>query len=139
MKSVLAFVICLTIATPALCQSTSNAGGTSAQESQQEKEQQLRTALQQMRDAIDRYHGMFIRGKITAKAGSQGYPPDLETLVKGAVDEYGQTIHFLPKIPVDPMTGNTDWGFKTLPQGSVFDVYTKSEDKALDGTKYKDW
>ncbi len=133
MKTILAFAICLAIATPTLCQSTS------APKNQQEKEEQLRTALQQMRDAIDHYHGMFIRGKIMAQAGSQGYPADLETLVKGAVDEHGQTIHFLPKIPVDPMTGSRDWGFRKVPQGTIFDVYTKSEGTAPDGTKYKDW
>ena len=76
MKTILAFAICVAMAVPALCQSTSAPTG------QQEKEQQLRTALQEMRDAIDRYHGMFIRGKIMAPVGSQGYPVDLETLVK---------------------------------------------------------
>ena len=136
MKTILAFAICVAMAVPALCQSTSAPTG------QQETEQQLRTALQQMRDAIDRYHGMFIRGKIMAPAGSQGYPADLEMLVKGAVDAHGQTIHFLPKVPVDPMTGAAEWGVRhlgNLPQGPIFDVYTKSEGTALDGTKYKDW
>jgi type II secretory pathway pseudopilin PulG len=90
MRTIFAFVICIAIASSVLSQSTSDAGRSSAQTSQQEKEQQLRTALQEMRDAIDHYHGMFIRGKIMAKMGSQGYPPDLETLVKGAVDAHGQ-------------------------------------------------
>jgi general secretion pathway protein G len=134
MKTILAFAICVVMAVPALCQSTSAPTG------QQEKEQQLRTALQQIRDAIDRYHGMFIRGKIMAPAGSQGYPNDLETLVKGAMDGHGETTHFLSKIPIDPMTGTTDWSVKTVRQGSgIFDVYTKSDGTALDGTKYRDW
>ena len=134
MQTILAFAICVAMAVPALCQSTSAPTG------QQEKEQQLRTALQEMRDAIDRYHGMFIRGKIMAPVGSQGYPVDLETLVKGATDGHGQATHFLSKIPTDPMTGTTDWSVKTLRQGSgIFDVCTKSDGTALDGTKYKDW
>ena len=133
MKAIVALAICLGVAIPSLCQSTS------ASKDQQEKEQQLRTALEQIRNAIDRYHGMFIRGKIMAQAGSQGYPADLETLVKGAANGHGQTIHFLPKIPVDPMTGAPDWNVRTLPQGSIFDIYTRSDGTALDGTKYKDW
>jgi Abhydrolase family len=82
------------------------------------------------------------QGKIMAPAGSQGYPADLETLVKGAVEAHGQTVHFLPKVPVDPVTGAAEWGVKHLgnsPQGPIFDVYTKSEGTALDGIKYKDW
>jgi general secretion pathway protein G len=134
-------VICFALVTSALSQSTNEAGPTSAQASQQEKEQQLRTALEQMRDAIDRYHGLFIRGKIMAKAGSQGYPSDLEELVKTThVDAHGQTIHLLDGVPVDPMTGTTDWGLKRRsPPGCIFDVYTKSDGTALDGTKCKDW
>ncbi len=101
----------------------------------------MRTVLEQMRDAIDRYHGLFIRGKIMAKAGSQGYPSDLEELVKTThVNAHGQTIHLLDGIPVDPMTGTTDWGLKRRsPPGFIFDVYTKSDGAALDGTKYQDW
>jgi general secretion pathway protein G len=135
MKTVVALALCLGLALPILGQSTS------APKSQQEKEQQLRTALEQIRDAIDRYHGLFIRGKIMAKVGSQGYPPDLEDLVKTTyVDAHGQTISLLPGIPSDPMTGTMDWGLKRRsPPGFMFDVYTKSEGKALDGTKYKDW
>jgi general secretion pathway protein G len=78
---------------------------------------------------------------------SQNYPPDLETLVKG-VDIQGKKIRYLRKIPIDPMTGNTEWGMRSMQDDpdsdsfggqSVFDVYTKSTDEALDGTKYKDW
>ena len=141
MRFIFPFLICFALVASALCQSTNEAGPTSAQTSQQEKEQQLRTALEQMRDAIDRYHGLFIRGKIMAKAGSQGYPSDLEDLLKTTyVDAHGQTIRLLDGIPVDPMTGTTDWGLKRrLPKGFIFDVYTKSDGTALDRTKYKDW
>jgi general secretion pathway protein G len=116
-----------------LCQSAP------APKDQQQKEAELKTALQLMRDAIDRYHKMFIRGKIMVPAGSLGYPADLEALVKGAATDHGEIIHFLLKIPVDPMTGASDWGVRTLPQGTVFDVYTKFDGTALDGTRYKDW
>ena len=130
MKNLLTFTICLVIATAAFGQSTS------APKGQAEKEQQLRTALEQIRDAIDHYHGMFVRGKTMAPVDSNGYPPDLQTLVNG-VEAQGKTIHFLRKIPIDPMTGTTDWGLRV--RGGVFDVYSKSEGKALDGTDYKDW
>lgn len=140
MKTLLTFAMCLAVATPTFCQSTY------AAKDQQEKEQQLRTALEQIRDAIDHYHGMADRGKIMTLVGSRNYPPDLETLVKGASDGRGKTIKFLQKIPVDPMTGTADWGVKRthgradVPEGSgIFDVYTKSDATALDGTKSRDW
>ena len=139
MKTLLAFAICLAIVTPAFCQSVS------APKDQQEKEQQLRIALEQIRDAIDHYRGMADRGKIMTPVGSRNYPVDLETLVKG-VEAHGKTIKFLQKIPVDPMTGTMDWGLKRVPGGvaapqggGIFDVYTKSDGTALDGTKYQDW
>ncbi len=112
-----------------------------------EREQQLRRDLWEMRDAIDRYKDLADRGRFQTKLDSQGYPPDLETLVKG-VDVVGKKIRFLRRIPVDPMTKTTDWGQRS-PQDSpdstswggqsVFDVYTKSTDTALDGSKYQDW
>jgi general secretion pathway protein G len=112
-----------------------------------EKERQLRQALWQMRDAIDRYKDAADRGAFQIKVGSEGYPPDLQTLVDG-VDVGGKKIRFLRRIPIDPMTGGTDWGTRAnqddpdSDSGSgenVFDVYTKSQATALDGTKYKDW
>lgn len=140
LKTLVAFAICLVTAIPTFRQSTS------APKDQAEKEQQLRAALEQIRDAIDHYHGMADRGKFQVPVGSRNYPLDLETLVKGVVDAHGKTITFLQKIPVDPMTGTTDWGVKRaqgvvqVPQGGgIFDVYTKSDATALDGTKYQDW
>lgn len=140
MKTLVTFAICLAIAIPTFSQSTSTP------KDQQEKEQQLRTALEQIREAIDHYRGMADRAKIQTPVGSRGYPMDLETLVKGVTDVHGQTIKFLSKIPVDPMTGTTDWGLKRVPGvvaapegGGIVDIYTKSEAMALDGTKYKDW
>lgn len=140
MKTLVTFTLCLAVAIPTLCQSTS------APKDQEQKEQQLRTALEHIRDAIDHYHGMADRGKFQVPVGSRNYPLDLETLVKGVVDVHGKTIKFLQKIPLDPMTGTTDWGLKRaagvvqVPEGGgIFDVYTKSEATALDGTKYQDW
>ncbi|MGA9393569.1 MAG: type II secretion system protein [Candidatus Sulfotelmatobacter sp.] len=112
-----------------------------------EKERILRADLWEMRDAIDRYKIDADKGAFQTKVDSQNYPPDLETLVKG-VDVQGKKVRYLRKIPIDPMTGTTEWGLRSMqddPQSdsfggqSVFDVYTKSQDEALDGTKYKDW
>jgi general secretion pathway protein G len=112
-----------------------------------EKERRLRADLWEMRDAIDRYKIDADRNAYQTKVDSQGYPPDLETLVKG-VDVQGKKVRYLRKIPVDPMTGTTEWGLRSMQDDpdsdsfggqSVFDVYTKSQDEALDGTKYKDW
>jgi general secretion pathway protein G len=112
-----------------------------------EKERRLRADLWEMRDAIDRYKIDADRNAFQIKVDSQGYPPDLETLVKG-VDVQGKKVRYLRKIPIDPMTGTTEWGMRSMQDDpdsdsfggqSVFDVYTKSQDEALDGTKYKDW
>jgi general secretion pathway protein G len=114
---------------------------------QRNKERDLRHALWEMRDGIDRYKDAADRGAFQIKVDSQGYPPDLETLVKG-VDSNGKKMRFLRRIPVDPMTGKTEWGLRSMqddPESdswggqSVFDVYTKSEGTALDGSKYKTW
>jgi general secretion pathway protein G len=114
---------------------------------QREKERQLRFDLWEMRDAIDRYKDAADRGGFQTKADSQNYPPDLETLVKG-VDVNTKKVRFLRQIPVDPMTGTTEWGLRSMQDDpdsdswggqSVFDVHTKSDGTGLDGTKYKDW
>jgi general secretion pathway protein G len=112
-----------------------------------EKERELRQALWEMRDAIDRYKDAADRGAFQIKLGTEGYPPDLETLVKG-VDVQGKKVRFLRRVPVDPMTGNTEWGMRSMQDEAdstswggqnVFDVYTKSTGEALDGTKYSEW
>jgi general secretion pathway protein G len=112
-----------------------------------ERERTLRHDLWEMRDAIDRYKDAADRGAFQIKVGSEGYPPDLETLVKG-VDVGGKKVRFLRRIPIDPMTGNDEWGTRSLQDDpdsessggdNVFDVYTKSAGTALDGTQYKDW
>jgi general secretion pathway protein G len=112
-----------------------------------QKEKDLRAALWQLRDGIDRYKDAADRGAFQLKVGSEGYPPDLDTLVNG-VDVGGKKLKFLRRIPIDPMTGDTDWGLRSMQDdpnsdswdgNNVFDVYTKSQGTALDGTKYKDW
>jgi general secretion pathway protein G len=114
---------------------------------QREKERMLRNDLWMMRDAIDRFKDAADRGGFQTKVDSQNYPPDLETLVKG-VDVQGKKVRFLRQIPVDPMTGTTEWGLRSMQDDpdsdswggqSVFDVFTKSQGTGLDGTKYKDW
>ena len=111
------------------------------------REELLRYELRQMRDAIDRYKDLADANKIRVEVGSEGYPPDLETLVSG-VDVQGKKVRFLRRIPIDPMTGKPDWGMRSMQDDkdsqvwggqNVFDVYTKSTGMALDGTKYADW
>jgi len=112
-----------------------------------QKERDLHHALWEMRDAIDRYKDAADRGAFQLKVGSEGYPPDLDTLVNG-VDVNGKKLKFLRRIPIDPMTGGTEWGMRSMQDDAtsdswdgenVFDVFTKSQGTALDGTKYKDW
>lgn len=112
-----------------------------------QKERELRYDLWQMRSAIDHYKDAADKGLIQTKVDSQNYPPDLETLVNG-IDIQGHKVRFLRKIPTDPMTNGTEWGLRSMQDDpdsdswggqSVFDVYTKSDGTALDGTKYKDW
>lgn len=114
------------------------------------REELLHYELRQMRDAIDRYKDLADSNKIRVEVGSEGYPPDLDTLVKGVKLGAGddKKIRFLRRIPVDPMTGHADWGLRCIsddPDSSswcgknIFDVYSKSTGTATDGTKYSDW
>ena len=112
-----------------------------------ERERELRRALWEMRDAIDRYKDAADRGAFQVKVGTEGYPPDLETLVEG-VDVQGKKMRFLRRIPKDPMTGSFEWQLHSLQDDpkstswggqNVFDVTTKSQGTALDGTHYNEW
>ena len=116
-------------------------------EYKRQKERELRQDLWMMRDAIDKYKDAADRGAFQIKLDSQGYPPDLDTLVNG-VEVQGKKLKFLRKIPVDPMTGKADWGERSMQDDpdsdswggqNVFDVYSKADGTALDGTKYKTW
>ena len=121
---------------------------------QRQREAELRRSLREIRTAIDEFKDAVDVGVIAStevEPGSQGYPPDLETLVEGvpvAGDASGQVRRFLRRIPIDPMTGETDWGLRAYQDppdttrwggGSVFDVYTRSRGMGLDGTAYRDW
>jgi len=112
-----------------------------------QNERQLRRDLWEMRSAIDHYKDAADMHAFQTKVDSQNYPPDLETLVKG-VDVQGKKVKFLRRIPVDPMTGQAEWGLRSMKDDpdstsfsgeSVFDVYSKSQGTALDGTKYANW
>jgi general secretion pathway protein G len=114
------------------------------------KEAELRRDLREMRDAIDKYKDAADRNLIRVEVGSEGYPPDLETLVKGVQLGAGddRKIRFLRRIPVDPITGQAEWGLRAVQDDfdstswggkNVFDVYSKSQATALDGTRYADW
>src|SRR5579862_6091518 len=78
-----------------------------------QKERELRYDLWVMRDAIDRYKDAADRGAFQIKVGSEGYPPDLDTLVTG-VDVGGKKLKFLRRIPIDPMTNTTEWGMRSM-------------------------
>jgi len=124
-----------------------------------EKEIELRRNLRIMREAIDAYKKLADEKKIEVEEDSEGYPPDLETLVKGVeikeqeADEKGKktgpkVIKFLRRIPRDPMTDSLDWGLRSFQDDpdedvwggeNVYDIYSKSRATALDGSKYSDW
>jgi len=117
-----------------------------------QREKELRLDLREMRNAIDRYKDLADRNMIRTEVGSEGYPPDLETLVKGVAlggtGSVGKNIRFLRRVPVDPMTGRAEWGLRSVQDDpdsmswggkNIFDVYSKSTGTAMDGTKYSDW
>jgi general secretion pathway protein G len=138
-----------------------------------EKEVELRQNLRLIREAIDAYKKLADEKKIEVEDETEGYPPDLETLVKGvevkggaatagttaapatssskksaASSDEKKIVKFLRRIPRDPMTESPDWGLRSYQDKpdsevwggeNVYDVYTKSNATALDGTKYRDW
>src|SRR5262245_34359994 len=122
--------------------------------SQRQREAELRRNLREIRTAIDKFKDSVDLGLIPTtelRPDNEGYPPDLDKLVDGvavANDATGRKLKFLRRIPIDPMTNDTEWGLRSYqdkPDSSswggqnVFDVYTKSGATALDGTKYRDW
>jgi len=116
---------------------------------QREREAQLRRALSEIRQAIDRHKDFADHGMINFKGDSYGYPPDLDTLVNGVVVRGAKSKYkFLRSVPIDPMTGKADWGLRAMQDdpdsrswsgGNVFDVYSQSQMTALDGTRFADW
>lgn len=121
---------------------------------QRQREAELRRALREIRTAIDNHKDsvdLGLIGGVDVQAGSEGYPPDLETLVDGIEvlnDASGRKLRFLRRIPFDPMTKSTEWGLRSYQDDpdsrswggdSVYDIYTTSRASALDGTKYNEW
>jgi general secretion pathway protein G len=120
-----------------------------------EREITLRRNLRMMREAIDAYKKLADEKAFEFDEDTEGYPPELETLVEGVeakVEDDGQEktkiVKFLRRIPKDPMTNSFDWGLRSYQDDSdsdiwggenVYDVYTKSPGIALDGSKYKEW
>lgn len=119
-----------------------------------QREADLHRALREVRTAIDKYKDAADSqqiGSLEIKAGSEGYPADLQVLVDGVAvqnDATGRKLKFLRRVPVDPMTHSMEWGMRSYQDEpdatrwggqNVFDVYTKFEGTALDGTKYRDW
>ena len=119
-----------------------------------QREADLRRALRELRTAVDKYKDAADVGQISPleiKAGSENYPPDLQTLVDGvsvANDATGRKLKYLRRIPTDPMTHSQEWGLRSYQDRpdatkwggeNVFDVYTNFNGTALDGTKYRDW
>jgi len=119
-----------------------------------DRERELRIALSDMRHAIDKYKDAADKGQLAPTAitpDSQGYPLKLEDLVKG-VKGTGQNadvaLKFLRRIPKDPMTNSYEWGMRSMQDDpkttgwggqNIFDVFTKSQEKAADGTPYSEW
>ena len=121
---------------------------------QRQREVELRRALRVIRVAIDGYKDAVDLGVIggsDVEAGSEGYPPDLETLVEGVEvlnDATGRRMKFLRRVPVDPMTHSTEWGLRAYQDspsatrwggGNVYDVYSRSDGTGLDGTRHREW
>jgi general secretion pathway protein G len=116
-----------------------------------DKERDLRYALREIRTAIDKYKDASDQQKIQVKVGTDGYPEDLNVLVEGVTlvgNASGAKIKFLRRIPIDPMTGTAEWGKRSSQDDpksqswggqNVFDVYSKSMERARDGTPYSEW
>ncbi|MCL4838636.1 MAG: general secretion pathway protein GspG [Thermoanaerobaculia bacterium] len=111
---------------------------------------ELRTALREMRAAIDEFKRYSDAGLIPIELGTDGYPKELEVLVEG-VDVIGQIdrrVKFLRRIPIDPMTGEEEWGMRSYQDDwdstswggeNVYDVYSLSEGVGLNGVPYTLW
>ena len=117
---------------------------------QRQKELELKEALRQVRNAIDDYKRLSDQGLIPIEVDTEGYPKELDKLVEGVelVGQVKKKRKFLRKVPIDPMTGEAEWGLRSVQdepdstswgRQNVYDIYSLSAGTALDGTKYKDW
>jgi len=111
---------------------------------------ELRYQLRLMRDAIDKYKQYSDTGLIPPQIGTEGYPPDLDALVDGVtlVGQLDKKQKFLRRVPTDPMTKKPEWGLRSYQDepnslawggSNVYDVFSLSTGRAIDGTYYKDW
>ena len=116
---------------------------------QRNKEKDLRVALREIRTAIDAYKRAGDEGVIEKKADESGYPPTLAALVEGVPDKRktdGTKLYFLRRVPADPVSGE-EWGLRSYassptepsPGKDVFDVFSRSADRALNGSAYREW
>lgn len=116
---------------------------------QRGKEQELRSALRQIRGAIDAYKRAADEGRIARAADASGYPPNLEVLVEGVTDIKDPArgrIHFLRRLPREPIGGGT-WALRShdsphdapAPGKDVFDVACRCEGTGLNGVPYREW
>lgn len=123
---------------------------------QRSREQVLRQSLREIRDALDQYRRAVERGQVVRRIGESGYPPSLLTLVDGvpdALDPKGGQIYFLRRLPRDPLfrdpsvPAEDTWGLRSYASSAddpregddVFDVFSRAEGVALDGTAYRSW
>ena len=115
-----------------------------------DKEVQLRRALRDIRNAIDRYKDAADRNLIAVEAETEGYPPSLDTLVEGVPlsGKPDRVVRFLRRVPIDPMTNTTNWGLRAVqdPPDSfswngrnVFDVYSRSSGVGMNDRPYREW
>ena len=114
------------------------------------KEMELRAALREMRAAIDDYKRFSDSGHIPVDLGTDGYPAELEVLVEGVelVGQVDKKLKLLRRIPVDPMTGEREWGLRSYQDEpdstswggeNVYDVYSLSGAVGLNGIPYREW
>src|SRR5215210_3374387 len=114
------------------------------------KEMELRHDLRTMREAIDTYKRFSDMGLLTINVGAEGYPTELEDLVEGVeiAGQIDRKLKLLRRIPVDPMTGEAEWGMRSFQDEpdsdswggeNVFDVYSLSSGVGLNGVPYREW
>ncbi len=123
------------------------------------REIELHRALREIRDALDAYNDAVVAGMIDADGIESGYPPDLEALTEGAelilvqgndedAPKLPETMKFLRRLPVDPMTGKAEWGMRCYEDDpddrfwcreDVYDVFSLSNGTGINGTKYSEW
>jgi general secretion pathway protein G len=115
-----------------------------------QKELELKDQLRFMRNAIDKYKQYSDNGVIRIQLGSEGYPPDLDTLVDGVpqIGQINKKLKFLRQVPIDPMTGKAEWGLRSFQDEpdsiawggqNIYDLHSLSGGRAIDGSYYKDW